>query len=104
MLFHANVFSHMKFTQSNSLDYFSSHHNIQMATLIFAAGHRLAFRVPYYPVDGPIEYVFNTIQGTLCINMDAITDGPSLVAAVGAAIGDIQSFVEYFENCGYWVT
>eukprot|EP00978_Attheya_sp_CCMP212_P021155 scaffold61426_cov57-Attheya_sp.AAC.1 len=22
----------------------------------FARGHRLAFRAPYYPVDGPIEY------------------------------------------------
>lgn len=75
-----------------------------MSVLIFAAGHRLAFRAPYYPIDGPIEYVFNTVQGTLRINMDAITDGPSLVAEVTAAIGDIQTFEPYFVNCSYWRT
>jgi len=36
-----------------------------MAAIIYAAGHRLAFRAPYYPVDGPIEFVFNTTQGML---------------------------------------
>ncbi|KAL7525153.1 LOW QUALITY PROTEIN: hypothetical protein ACHAXR_000880, partial [Thalassiosira sp. AJA248-18] len=57
------------------MDNLSSHHNIQMALLIFNAGHRLVFRAPYYPIDGPIEYVFNPIQ-----NESAnIVDGPSLV-------------------------
>ena len=73
-----------------------------MATLIFLAGHRLVFRAPYYPVDGPIEYVFNTIQIDLRINWAEIEDGPSLIAAVHSAIGEIQLFVPYFINCGYW--
>ena len=73
-----------------------------MATLIFMAGHRLAFRAPYYPVDGPIEYVFNTIQTDLRINWSAIEDGPSLIREVQAAIGEIQTFEPYFVNCGYW--
>lgn len=73
-----------------------------MALLIFQAGHRLVFRAPYYPVDGPIEYVFNTIQGTLRINMGLITDGESLRDEVLDAIADIGDFVAYFINCGYW--
>lgn len=73
-----------------------------MATIIFLAGHRIVFRAPYYPIDGPIEYVFNTIQGMLRINMDYVTDGPSLVAEVGYAIGNITTFEPYFINCGYW--
>ena len=87
------------------MDNLSSHHNVQMTLLIFMAGHRLVFRAPYYPIDGPIEieYVFNIIQGTLRINMASIKDGPSLVAKVIAAIGNIQTFEPYFINCGYWV-
>ena len=72
-----------------------------MAAIIFAAGHRLAFRAPYYPVDGPIEYVFNTIQGVLRIRMDLIVDGPSLIAELNQAITGIPSFEPYFVNCGF---
>jgi len=70
-----------------------------MAALIWAAGHRLVFRAPYYPIDGPIEYVFNTIQGVLRIRMDVITDGPSLI---NVAIAAVPSFEPYFVNCGFW--
>ena len=80
----------------------SSHHNAQMVALIYAAGHRLVFRAPYYPVDGPIEYVFNTIQGILRIRMDAINDGPSLLNELYLAIASIPSFEPYFVNCGFW--
>ena len=51
----------------------SLHHNLQMATIIHAAGHRLAFCAPYYPVDGPMKYVFNTIllQQVLVVRITA---------------------------------
>ena len=51
----------------------SLHRNIQMATIIHAAGHRLAFCAPYYPVDGPMKYVFNTIllQQVLVVRITA---------------------------------
>ena len=73
-----------------------------MATIIYAAGHRLAFRAPYYPIDGPIEYVFNTIQGVLRIRNDLITDGESLQNEMNVAIASIPSFEPYFINCGFW--
>jgi len=85
------------------MDNLSSHHDIQMSLLIFMAGHRLVFRAPYYPIDGPIEYVFNTIQGSLGIHMANILDGPSLRDEVIALIGNIETFEPYFINCGYWV-
>jgi len=78
----------------------SSHHNEQMVALIYAAGHRIVFRAPYYPVDG-IEYVFNTIQGILRIRMDAITDGTSLLNELLLAIASIPSFEPYFVSCGF---
>ena len=73
-----------------------------MAALIWAAGHRLVFRAPYYPIDGPIEYVFNTIQGVLRIRMDVITDGPSLINELNVAIAAVPSFEPYFVNCEFW--
>ena len=81
----------------------SSHHNVQMSLLIFMAGHRLIFQALYYPIDGPIEYVFNMIQGPLCINLANIVDGPTLVDKEVAAIGDNETFELYYVNCGYWV-
>ena len=79
----------------------SSHHNVQMVALIYVAGHMIVFRGPYYPVDGPIEYVFNTIQGILRIRMDAITGGTSLLNELNLAIASIPSFESYFVNCGF---
>ena len=84
-----------------TLDNLGSHHNLQMATIIFNAGHRIVFRAPYYPVDGPIEYVFNTIQATLRINNRLIVDGPSLIDELLNAVADIPNFVAYFINCGF---
>lgn len=72
-----------------------------MSAIIHAAGHRIVFRAPYYPVDGPIEYVFNTIQGILQVRMDRITDGDSLVQEMNVAIASIPSFEPYFINCGF---
>ena len=82
----------------------SSHHNVHMASLIFNAGHRIVFRAPYYPVDGPIEYVFNTLQCYLRLNNGSITDGPTLVGAINAGIGNMTTFTPYFTHCGYWRT
>lgn len=67
-----------------------------MVALIYVAGHRIVFRGPYYTVDGPIEYVFNTIQGILRIRMDAITEGTSLLNELNLAIASIPSFEPYF--------
>ena len=47
------------------MDNLRSHHNQHMLAIIIAVGHRIVFRALYYPVYGPIKYVFNTIQGVL---------------------------------------
>ena len=77
-----------------------------MKAIICNAGHRIAFRVraPYYPVDGPIENVFNTIQGILRINMARITDMNTLTVEPLNAITSIQTFEQYFVNCGFCCT
>eukprot|EP00957_Ditylum_brightwellii_P084117 6394758-Ditylum_brightwellii.AAC.1 len=36
------------------IDHLNSHHNAQIAQMIYQAGHHLAYRAPYYLVDGHI--------------------------------------------------
>ena len=60
------------------MDNLRSHHNQQMAAIIIEAGHRIVFRASYWPVDGLIEYMFNTIQGVLRIRNHLISDAATL--------------------------
>jgi len=73
-----------------------------MKAIICNAGHRIAFRAPYYPDNGPIECVFNTIQGILRINMAQIIDMNTLTVELLGAITSIQTFEPYFVDCGFW--
>ena len=84
------------------MDNLRSHHNQQMSAMIIAAGHRIVFRAPYYPIDGAIEYVFNTIQGVLRFRNSLISDEGSLKNEIDNAIAAIPSFAPYFVNCGFW--
>ena len=45
-----------------AMDNLNAHTNPTIFAMIINSGHRILFRAPYYPVDGPIEYIFNTIQ------------------------------------------
>jgi transposase len=47
------------------MDNLLAHHHDATLNAILNAGHRFVFRAPYWPVDGPIEYVFNTIEMAL---------------------------------------
>jgi len=83
-----------------TMDNLNSHHCTQVSAMIYAAGHRLVFRAPYYPVDGPIEYVFNTLQAYLRINMYRITNGETLVHEILNGITSMDK--QYFIFCGFW--
>ena len=83
------------------MDNLSSHHNLQMTIIIFNAGHSIVFRAPYYSVDGPIEYVFNTTQGTLQINNHLSIDVPTLFEELLNAVADIPNGVAYSITCGF---
>lgn len=78
-----------------------------IAQLIHAAGHRLVLRAPYYPVDGPIEYVFNTLQQGLTAALYRIGhDDPAveynrLRREVMNIIRSMVDFSNYFVHCGF---
>eukprot|EP00536_Pseudo-nitzschia_multiseries_P016578 jgi/Psemu1/46739/gm1.46739_g len=56
------------------MDNLLAHHNPLTLDAIVDAGHKFVFRAPYYPVDGPIEYVFNTIEMALSYQMYEISN------------------------------
>ena len=68
--------------------------------MIRAAGHRLVFRAPYHPVDGPIEYVFNTIQQELTRALYRVNNRTDLMNEFAAVIARINDFAAYFIGCG----
>jgi hypothetical protein len=72
-----------------------------IAQMIIAAGHCIVYHAPYYPVDGPIEYVFNTIQQELAYGMHFIKDLPTLHGHVNAILASLEEFQSYFVHCGY---
>jgi hypothetical protein len=84
-----------------TMDNLVVHHHQIIAQMIFARGHRLAFRAPYYPVDGPIEYVFNTIQQALTQRLYLIVNHQHLYNHVHAIVGSIENFAPYFHNVGF---
>lgn len=83
------------------MDNLSAHVNIVIAQIIRDAGHRVVFRAPYYPVDGPIEYVFNTIQQELTMKLYEIYTADQLQAGVNDIITSLPTFERYFTHCGY---
>jgi len=55
----------------------------------------------YYAMDGPIEYVFNTLQQALTLALYRITDENGLRQELYAIVAGIMSFASYFVHCGY---
>lgn len=85
-----------------TMDNLTAHHNHAVTALIYESGHRLVFRAPYYAVDGPIEYSFNTLQCMLRTRLHKITDGATLVNEIGNVIQAMVDFDPYFVHCGFW--
>ena len=84
-----------------TMDNLNAHTNPTIFARIIGAGHRILFRAPYFPVDGPIEYVFNTVQNTLCLFMRDIVDMATLRVKVEEVIGSLDHFHNYFDHVGF---
>ena len=65
------------------MDNLNSHKNVAVQNIIFYFGHTVVYLAPYNARDGPIEYIFNTIQSMLRSNLPNIIVGDDIVG-VGA--------------------
>jgi hypothetical protein len=70
--------------------------------LIIMAGHRYVFRAPYWPKDGPIEYVYNRLEQELNIRMNEVFCDADLARIIRETLGNIRSFTKWFHHVGYY--
>ena len=84
-----------------TMDNLNSHKNIAVIALIHLYGHGVVFRAPYWAVDAPIEYIFNTIQSLIRARLYEIKNGNELVLAIYQSIQSIENFSNYFINVGF---
>ena len=69
--------------------------------LIYARGHRVVFRASYWSCDGAIEYIFNTLQTRLQMEIDGVNNVFQLVNKINVIIGWMPSFKRYFLHVGF---
>ena len=84
-----------------TMDNLNSHRNHAVIALIHLYGHGVVFHAPYWPVDGPIEFIFNTVQTLIRARLYQITSPEDLVQAIYQSVASIDSFASYFINCRF---
>ena len=79
-----------------TMDNLNIHHNPVLLEMIANRGHRYLFRAPYWSVDGPMEYVFNTIHTLLLQHFCTIDDLIVLANRIDTVIAQMTNFRNYF--------
>lgn len=84
-----------------TMDNLNLHRHPVTTNLIYARGHRIVFRAPYWSCDGVIEYVFNSIQTHLQMEINGVNSVFQLVNKINVIIGGMPSFKRYFLHVGF---
>jgi transposase len=84
-----------------TMDNLNIHKHAMILNLIHVCGHRVVFRAPYWSCDGPIEYVFNTIQTHLQMQYNTVATTAALENELNRIIGNLGSFKPYFLHVNF---
>ena len=84
-----------------TMDNINIHHNSMIIILITDRGHQYIFWSPYWPVDGPVEYIFNTIHTQLMMYYNKIENLVQLENVLDIIIANIRHFERYFSHIGF---
>ncbi len=84
-----------------TMDNLNLHRHPVTTYLIYADGHHVVFRAPYWSCDGAIEYVFNTLQTRLQMEINGVDNVFQLVNKINVIIGGMPSFKRYFLHVGF---
>ena len=68
------------------MDNLNSNKSVAVQNIIFHYGHTVVYRALYYACDGPIEYIFNTIQSILRSNLANITIGDDIIRELSGVL------------------
>jgi hypothetical protein len=84
-----------------TMDNLQAHKHPLLRQLIYAHGHLCVYRAPYYPIDGAIEYFFNTLQQYLTLMLYRINTSEDLIYFTSTFIDSRVNFVPYFIHVGF---
>ena len=84
-----------------TMDNLNIHKHPVILDLIHVRGHRVIFRAPYWSCDGAIEYVFNTLQTRLQMDVYGVDTVFDLVNKINTIVGGLPSFKRYFLHVGF---
>ena len=79
-----------------TMDNLNVHHSPVLLQMIAGRGHRYLFRAPYWSVDGPMEYIFNTIDTLLLQHFRTIDNLTVLGNPIDTVIAQMTKFKNYF--------
>jgi len=79
-----------------TMDNLNLHRHLVTTNLIYERGHRMVFRGPYWSCDGAIEYVFNTLQMRLQMEINGVDNVFQLVNKINVIVGGMHSFKRSF--------
>ena len=82
-------------------DNLTSHFSAPLILDIYQAGCELVPRAPYYPIDGPIAYVFDTFENALKSRLYLIRNEVDLLNNVHDILRRMGGFQNYFIHCGF---
>jgi transposase len=83
------------------MDNLNVHHDPLVLQMITNAGHSYAFRAPYWPKDGPIEYFFNALECGLRRETHSIRSVVDLEDEIVRYVNATNSFAPFFEHVGF---
>jgi len=84
-----------------TFDNLNVHHHPILLHLITSRGHRYLFRAPYWSVDSPMEYIFNTIHVFLLTFFRDCEDLNELGNHLDIIIAQLNNFLRYFLHVGF---
>lgn len=82
-------------------DNLNVHHDQNIIDLIETNGHRYLFRAPYWAIDGPMEYIFNTLHVHLLMYYEGVQDLDELEDTLDTIIANMGDFLRYFLHCNF---
>ncbi len=84
-----------------TMDNLNIHRHPAIDNLIHVHGHRVVFCAPYWSCNGAIEYVFNTLQTRLQMDVNGVDNVFDLVNKIYNIIGGMPSYKRYFLHVGF---
>ena len=83
------------------MDNLNLHRHPIVSNLIYGLGQCVVFCAPYWYCNGLIEYVFNTVQTRLQMDVHGVDTVFDLVNKINKIVGNMPSFKRYFIHVGF---